>query len=238
MANEYLHINYFLQENWLRKILTRLNQSSNDVLRRRIEKWGSSPMSEMGLAIATKLTMLPLIVRRVDQQLDRLSEQLDDESMVKECLRKGAVYPVKDKDLPYEILIDIDSFIYELRSTYEIVGKFVCEFFETILDAHVDESKLQYLLNSKGFDTKWIQELRENRKLFFHETAPWIAVRILSKEPFQFDLVLLKKNAKNFSNPDDYIHFKKLRCIYRGFASSLGELQQLIIEKIDELEVR
>jgi hypothetical protein len=235
MVNEYLHFNYDPRERWLRPILARLHQSSSTILRERLKAWGETPLRELGLAIATKLTMLPVVVARVNQQIQRLSEQLD-ESRVEKCLNRGAAYLLREQSLPYEILVDVDSFLFESRSTYELVGRFLKEFFSHILARDVSEDELQALLKAEGIDTRWIQELRDNRILFFHTTAPWLANRILSKAPLRFKLVLLKKVAKDSATPGDYLHFEQLQAIYHGFASSLEALQRWVIEQIEDFE--
>jgi len=237
MTDVYLHINYESPgSSWLRPILTRLKESSCTTLRDRMDSWGSSPLNEMGLALATKLAMLNQVVRRVDLQLQRLKEQLNDESMINECIRRGAAYKIADQVLPYEILVDIDSFIFESRSAYEIVGRFLVDFFERVLKRKVSESELKELLVVRIPDIRWIEELRNNRILFFHNTSPWIAVNIVQKTPLEFELVILKGNVKNFDNPDDYIKLDQLRAIYQGFEYSLTALQQWVIGKIEEFE--
>lgn len=237
MTDEYLRISYQPGGSWLLTIMARLNQSSSATLRERMIAWESSPLSEMGLALATKLAMLPCVVHRVDQQLQRLSEQLSNESMINDCIHRGAGYPIAEKSLPYEILVDIDSFLFESRSAYEIVGRFLREFFKQILGRDITEAQLIELLEVRIPETRWIKELRENRIRFFHETAPWIALKIISKVPLRFELLVLKRNVKDFEDPNDYIHFEQLRSIYHGFIYSLDALHQWVIGTIEEFEV-
>ena len=237
MTDVYLHINYEPPgPSWLRPILTRLQESSSTTLRDRVDSWGSSQLNELGLALSTKLAMLNQVVRRVDLQLQRLREQLNDESMINECIRRGAPYKIADKVLPYEILVDIDSFIFESRSAYEIVGRFLVEFFERVLKRKVSESELKELLEVRIPDIRWIEELRNNRILFFHNTSPWIAVQIVQKTPLEFELVVLKGNVRNFENPDNYIKLEQLRAIYQEFEYSLAALQQWVIGQIEVFE--
>jgi hypothetical protein len=237
VAVGYLHINYEPHGgSWLLTILARLNQTSSARLRERLDTWGTTPLRELGLALATKLTMLPIIAERVNREIERLAEELDNESRINECLDHGAGYRITDKLLPYEILIDIDSFLFESRSAYEIVGKFLKEFFEHILRRRVTEVQLKARLEVRIPDIRWIEELREKRILFFRETAPWIAVCISSKNPLRFELVVLRKNVKDFTDPNNYFNFEQLQAIYNGFASSLEALRQWVIEQIEELE--
>jgi hypothetical protein len=200
-----------------------------------MKRWGETPLRELGLAIGTKLTMLPIVAARVNRQIQRLGDELD-ESRVDRCLDRGSAYRLGDPSFPFEILVDLDSFLFESRSTYEIVGHFLKEFFRHILGRDVSQEELQALLKAQGIDTQWIQELRDNRILFFHNTAPWIAIHILSKRPLRFELVLLKKGAKDAATPEDHLHFEQLQAIYHGFASSLEALQRWVIQQIEDVE--
>ena len=203
MTNHFLEINYEPTERWLRPILARLHQSSSTIIKERMEAWGETPLRKLGLAIGTKLTMLPIVVARANRQIQFLSEQLD-ESRVDRCLNQGAAYRLSDQSFPFEILVDLRLIsLFESRSTYEIVGRFLKEFFSHILGRDVSQEELQALLKAEGIDTQWIQELRKNRMLFFHNTAPWLAIHILSKAPLRFELVLLKKVARDATTPGD-----------------------------------
>jgi hypothetical protein len=237
MTNNYLEINYEPTERWVRPILARLHQSSSTIIKERMKAWGETPLRELGLAIGTKLTMLPVVVARINRQIQLLRDQLD-ESRVDQCLNQGAGYGLSDRAFPFEILVDLDSFLYESRSTYEIVGHFLKEFFSHILGRDVSQGEIQALLQCEGLDTQWIQELQENRILFFHNTAPWLAIQILSKTPLRFELVLLKKVARDAAGFGDRLHFKQLQAIYHGFASSLEALQRWVIRQIGEFEER
>jgi len=235
MTNNYLEINYEPTERWLRPILARLHQSSNTIIQKRMKAWGETPLRELGLAIGTKLTMLPVVVARVNRQIQLLGDQLD-ESMVDCCLKRDAGYSLSDQSFPFEILVDLDSFLFESRSTYEIIVSFLKEFFNHILGRDVNQEELQALLKAEGIDTQWIKELRENRNLFSHNTAPWLAIHILSRAPLRFELVLLKKVARDAAGCGDRLHFKQLQAIYHGFAASLEALQRWVIMQIEEFE--
>ena len=100
MTNDYLEINYEPTERWLRPILARLHQSSNTIIQKRMKAWGETPLRELGLAIGTKLTMLPVVVARVNRQIKLLGDQLD-ESRVDQCLNQGAAYRLSDQSFPF-----------------------------------------------------------------------------------------------------------------------------------------
>lgn len=173
-----------------------------------------------------------LCIRRLNRQVSKLRDELNgDLPQVEWSLAKGGAFTLTDKELPYELLLDMDSFIFETRSLYEIMGKFLVELFRTLFGKAVTEADLQAILLGSDIDTRWIAELRENRKLFFHQTAPWVAVSVDGKEK-KFDPVMLKRNVHTFDDPNSFVEFARLREIYDGFVASATELHRFILEQI------
>jgi len=229
---EYLHINYQPDVGWVLTIMSRLQNSSKPELRKAFDQWHETPLKELGLAITTRMHMLGLCIKRLNKRVDELRREMSaDIPQVEECLSKGYAFRLKDKELPYELLLDMDSFIFETRSLYEIMGKFLVSLFQTLFARHMTEGEIQSTLSSAGIDVRWIEDLRENRKLFFHDTAPWLAARFL-RENSNFDPVLLKRNVIEFDDPDSWIDFIELRQIYDGFVNSAGELHRFLMEQI------
>ena len=137
--------------------------------------------------------------------------------------------------MAYKILLDMDSFIFESRSLYEIIGTFLRDLLEIVFQRRVTEKELQSVLATKGIDTRWIGVLRETRKLFFHETAPWLAIQV-DFGPKRFSPILLKNSAVVISKPEDFLSFESLRDIYEGFVNSLTGLHEFVIEEIHRFE--
>jgi hypothetical protein len=183
------------------------------------------------------MRMLGLCIRRLNARVAELRRELNSNlPELDACLSGGSAFGTKDKELPYELLLDMDSLIFETRSLYEITGKFLVELFQLLFDRTVTESELQSLLTAAGIDTRWIAELRESRKLFFHQTAPWPAVEV-QRDKMIYDPILLKRHTTSF-NPDEIIRFNSLREIYEGFVNSATELHRYIMEQIRVFESR
>lgn len=158
MADSYMHISYEPSDIWLYPIMNRLRQSSNPILRQRMDDWGETPLGEIGLALATKRSMLLLLVRRIDRQLNKLNQEINDGNLVEQHITGNYAYRLRDTELAYEILLDVDAFIFESRSTYEIVGKFLLDFFDRIFGSKVKENEIIAVQKSEGLDTRWIEE--------------------------------------------------------------------------------
>jgi hypothetical protein len=232
MAVQHLHINYVPENGWVLTIMSRLLNSPDPPLRRAFEDWSDTPLMELGFAITTRMHMLGLCIRRLNDQVSRLRDELSgDLPQVEWSLAKGGAFTLKDKELPYELLLDMDSFIFETRSLYEIMGKFLAELFRALFGKAVTEADLQAILSASNIDTRWIAELRENRKLFFHQTAPRLAVSV-EGDQMKFDPVMLKRNVHTFDDPNSFVEFARLREIYDGFVASATELHRFILEQI------
>jgi hypothetical protein len=232
MTAQHLHIDYTPQNGWVLTIMSRLLKSSDPDLRKAFERWSDTPLMELGFAITTRMHMLGLCIRRLNNRVAQLREELkSDIPKIEDALARQGAFTPKDKDLPYELLLDMDSFIFETRPLYEIVGKFLVELFRTLFGRKVTQGDLQSILSSNGIDTRWIAELQENRKLFFHQTAPWVAIEVESGT-VKFDPILLKRNVTTFEDPDSFVSFTQLRDIYDGFIGSASELHRFVMEQI------
>jgi hypothetical protein len=236
---QYCHIDYEPNNGWVLSIMSRLAQSSNARLRQAHEEWHQTPLLDLGFAITTKIQMLTLCIRRLNKRVITLRTTLNDqEEQFRDCMQTGRAFTLPDTDLAYELLLDMDSFIFESRSLYEIVGKFMCNFLASALGKKVTENEFEAILSARNIETRWIDTLRESRKLFFHQTAPWLAISVspISKQIYP---ILLKRNVvKEIKDPADFVSFESLQEIYEGFVNTLGSLHQLVMEEIRQSEGR
>jgi hypothetical protein len=189
------------------------------------------------LAVASKLKMLDIIVNDFDQRLSDLYRVLaNDPARVQECIECGGAYRFREEALPFELLVDIDSFLFESRSAYEILVSFLRKFFRSILSRKLERQEVFALLEAQQIDTRWIDQLRKNRNLYSHKTAPWVALRRTSADGPQFELLILKKDVQDLSDPRTYIRFQDLRDIYYGFYSSLDEIVSWMMRQTEDFE--
>jgi hypothetical protein len=78
-------------------------------------------LRDFGFAITTRMQMLGLSIRRLNARVTELRKSLgDDEEQFPACLEKGYAFRLPDTYLAYNLLLDMDSFIFESRSLYEI----------------------------------------------------------------------------------------------------------------------
>jgi hypothetical protein len=235
---EHFHISYEPENGWVLSIMTRLRKSTNAQLRKAFEEWHETSLREFGFAVTTRMQILGISIVRLNTRVAHLRKCLsEDEEQLQLCLRREYAFrlPFADRHLPYELLLDMDSFIFESRSLYEIVGKFLRTLLAVVFKQEVTEKELQAILSDKNIDTRWIGVLRDTRILFFHQTAPWLAIQVDSSTK-RFYPILLKKNVIEIKDPDDFVSFESLRDIYEGFVNSLTALHDFIMEKIQQVE--
>jgi hypothetical protein len=210
---QYIHVGFLLSAGWVLTIMSRLLKSSDPQLRKAFEQWSETPLKELGIAITTRMHMLGLGVRRLNARVAALRGEIAaDPTQVGAALSDGYVFRLKDNDLAYELLLDMDSFIFETRSLYEIVGKFLVALFDILFGRKINEADLQSILAEKGIDTRWITELRESRKLFFHQTAPWLAVQV-DQAKTMFNRKCQSKHTVDRLNPQPA---RRRRCLLPG----------------------
>jgi hypothetical protein len=64
-------------------------------------------------------------------------------------------------------MLDVDSFILQSRSAYEIVGKFLKAFFVQVFGRQIDQGEIRKAVEERGVDWTWTEILSKARKEFF-----------------------------------------------------------------------
>src|SRR5581483_6878439 len=174
---EYFHLDYRSVDYFIGRLQTRLRSSSSATLRERFGRWDPETHGEPAMAIVAKIEMLNRVVGRLNSDLGQLCAHLETvPDKVEQCIVEGRALSIPNSDLLWQISIDIDSFLFEARSAYELLGKFLHAFFALIFERRITEEQVVGAVKDLGGEVAWIPILRENRKLFFHNTSPWIAV--------------------------------------------------------------
>lgn len=233
---DVLHLAYLPNGSFVLPIIARLQGSAKPEVRALGQKWHGSDLSRLGASLSTKITMLGLLARRLYSKLIPLAAELARQPDLGEMVKKGYAWVPSQRELPYEALLELDSFVFEFRSAYEILGKFLRAFSKDILGKPVGEQDLLKVLEARGIPTAWARELQERRKFLFHEHAPWLSYRIMRVDPLDAEPVFL---AHVDADPDDLseaIPVSTPQSIYSGFDSALKELQAWALREITALE--
>jgi hypothetical protein len=236
MPIEYFHLDYRPVDFFIGRLQTRLRGSSSSLLRERFSRWDPEVHGEPALAVVAKIEMLNRVVARLNHSLAKLVEHLKTVSdAVEICVLEHRALSLPDRDLLWDLSVDVDSFLFEGRSIYELLGKFVAAFFGLIFERRVTEPEIIEAIQQFGTDMTWVPVLREGRKLFFHSVAPWLAVERIAGNPPQFDLLLLKRNVEVPSD-GEYLHFRDCRAIQMGLREAVNGISLWIANEIAAVE--
>lgn len=240
---ELLHLNYNPgPAGWILRLQTQLQQSASVTLKERYSRWKEFGMAELGMAFATRLALRHRAAHLLAKLLHELQKKISASGKLDELLDGWYAYYPEDDRIFYDICVALDALYFETRSAYEIVGKFVHTFGKKILDRIFTEQDIQRVLIDAGQRTDWIDEVREHRKLFFHETAPWIALSISKRQPLEFSLVIMKENLKELDDPKNFITQQQLSDSWQGFDRAIPTIctwlkeQIIVFEKNEQLQ--
>jgi hypothetical protein len=221
---------------WVLRLLSRLHQSSSSQLKQRVLASWETTLAELALAVSSKIHLVGIAVKRVDADIHRIAGEVQQrEAEVISLIDSDACLLIRDEGVLFEALLDIESFLFEMRSTLEITEIFIKKFRQNILDdGEGRQQSLRDCFNRLGIDQSWYETLRLARNLFSHQTAPWLAmtVRTTDPDPPHFDLVVLKKN-EIVPEPPDYFHFDDCRKMYRGYFDAMEQLHAWLLSQID-----
>lgn len=196
------------------------------------------------MAVATKQTMLPLIVRRVNSRLAQIRKALEsDRGKVGECLRLGCVYRLPDSSVCHEAVVDFDSFVFESRSAYELTVSFLRRFFDVIIGrplgtAKAAHGRVEDALRKRGAQTGWADQLREKRHLLIHGRALWLSFNVSGGSPFELDPVLLTKTVERIEDDPDRLSIGLCRDVWEGFVRSYEHLEAWLKEEVANADGR
>jgi hypothetical protein len=142
----------------------------------------------------------------------------------------GYVFPLDD-ELKHNLLLDIDSLLFEVNSCCELITRFF-----KLLHQHKGQlsqtqagQKIREILLNAGQNASWFVQLDTHRNFFMHEGAPYIAVDLSNDSDGRYDLLIMKENIRDFSNSDKFIRLSALSTIANGFELSKPLIQQYLV---------
>ena len=89
-----------------------------------------------------------------------------------------------------------------------------------MLQKPLDEKTIKNALRKRGCDIRWIDVLRDERITYFHDTAPWIALRKLPfADPAPFEMLIVRRHTGYHRKPGDYIELREYQALTRVLMS-------------------
>lgn len=224
MVEKWIHLKELGGDPWVLPIWA----SVHDAIRKGKVKEIPDDLSEQGVYISVRLNFLPRIVSRINTKVVALVESVKTHKAEHEFSEKceGVAFAIDD-DLKYQLLIDIDSLLFELNSLCEMMGKF----FErlhglagTSMPNKNPGLSIKSVLVKANQDSSWFVTLDIHRNFFLHYGVPYVAVDI-SPSLKGVDVLIMKENIKSFSDESKFLRLSDINKIVRGFSASKPVIQ-------------
>ena len=230
MPDKWIHINTSVGDPWILKIWNAVNDA--------VSSGNASPIpkeitSQLGLSISTRLDMLPRIVNRINDEAQKVytATKTHQKEHVFTLQKEGYVFDLDD-NLKFNLLIDIDSLLFELNSVCELMTSLIFVLYEYIgkpIKKKEVGLTIKKIIEEAGNSSDWFQELDKQRNFFMHEAAPYFAVDI-SKGPGKYDLLIMRENIKFFDDHSKFIKLSEINSVVEGFALAKPIIQRHLIE--------
>lgn len=224
--HKILKIAYFGRSNWIYPILNELNEKMR-------KKYRNSDLREWGLSISTKLDMIGLLVNNINNGASKIQKELKENvKKVDECIKKNLAYDVKDEKSVFLLLAYIESAVFEMKSTYDLLIKYVTHFARDILGGGMKESEFLKECKKDGLDKNWGDFLDDVRNDLIHNYACWIS---FEKVDGDFDLRIEMPELQNIpfrKYKEEYLNEKSLNDLFRGFSKFLEITKNFLVREV------
>ena len=228
MISKWLHLNELGGDPWVLPIWHSINEARKTKKIAAITK----EMSELGVHISTRLNILPRIINRLNKETAALYQSAKSHKAenVFTNSESGAALSVND-DLKYQIIADIDSFLFELNSCVEQMQNFFQLLHEhagsTIRNKDLSDA-VMVTWKECGVNEAWFSLLDRGRNYFSHQGTPYLAIDISDGQ--QWDLLVMKENISKFDDAKQFIRYSDFQNVYQGFLKARECLQAHLIK--------
>lgn len=230
MPDKWIHINTDVGDPWILPIWSAVNDAESAGKSSQISH---DVKSQLGLSISTRLDMLPRIVHRINVEVNEVYEttKAHNNEHIFTVQREGYAFDIEE-NLKFNLLIDIDSLLFELNSVCELMTRL---FF--VLYSHIGKNIkkkevgliIKKIIEGSGKSSDWFIELDNQRNFFMHEGTPYFAVDV-SEGPGKYDLLIMRENIKFFNDHSKFIKLSEINSIVKGFSIAKPIIQKHLIE--------
>jgi len=195
-------------------------------------------LSNLALYISTKLDMMPWIIKRINKQCKELWDIIEKRDKEDDYWNEHQGRDLLlDDELKYNLIIDLESLIFELESCLELMRQFLLQIYE-ISNSKIRRKQInnefKNIILQDDINATWYDDLEKHRNFFIHQGAPYIAID-LTNEGEYYDLIIMKENLKKFDNRKKFLLLSDLHRIVYGFIKARGALQQHIIKHLGNI---
>lgn len=225
-VTRWLHVEHTGADQWVLPIWTAANSAAGRGL------VGILPdeLGQLGLHVATRLTMIETLIHRLNTSVGHLEELIATREPHHEFTAsgKGYVFPLP-LNFKYALLIDLDALLFEVNSCCELMGTLFEKVYEhagkTLPLTPVGRT-IRQVLETAAQDAGWFAKLGGHRNFFIHEGAPYFAMDLSKADAGQYDLLIMRRNLRSFEDERQFLRYSALRQIVGGFQDSRLPIQQ------------
>ena len=224
ICKKYKYITYLSNNNWGYPIGNAITKAITQGKVPPLSVEFNKEVGDLMLAFSTRIDCLPIIIKRINNNAVNLYKEVAKRDKTQD----HCGYKPKG-GIEYELLIDINSFLFETHAglkTLEALGRKILRKCSKIKIGPKDPFLRNILIDAKK-SAAWLDQLSMDRGHFAHAGMPWIAV-CLDNEPKTYDLLIMKKNLKEFDNPDNFFRLSDLGAIHRGFGEAAMAVQNYL----------
>jgi hypothetical protein len=226
-VTKWVHIVLLDSDPWVLPILAAIDQKG----------YNRSNLSTISLSISIKIKMIYELVERINREYPELFKLIKKgiaEEYIFTNQKEGYAFPLNgNESLKYNILIDLESLLFEINTCCEFIEKFIVKYFSLMgKELSTKQAKNliieQHKLASKSID--WYVDLDKHRNLFMHDVAPYLAVDVSNVD--KYDILIMNKNLRKFDDDKQFIRLSQLAKIYTGFNNALDIIRSYLIKVI------
>ena len=187
----------------------------------------------LGYSITLKLRMLSRSLNRLNEQCRKLFERARDHDArhiySAENPKGGEAFKI-DNDLQYELMLDVESLLFELDSTCEFITKFLGGVYDHLGIQHTKKNLGQdigKIIAREDGDNSWYTLLSKERNFYIHEGAPYHAIDVSGDT---YDLIIMKDNLENFDDVTKYTTLSELDRVVKGLDHGARVIRDHILD--------
>jgi len=228
MITRWLHLNEMGGDPWVLPIWNAVHKA---IKAKKVSPI-SKELSELGVHVSTRLNVLPRVIKRLKAEANdlHLATKAHKPENVFTNAAPGAAMSVDD-DLKYQLIADIDAFLFEINSCAELMGRLF-----QLLHAHAGSSiaddnltaALRAALLKFGVNGNWFRLLDRNRNFVAHEGTPYLAIDV--SDDVKWELLVMKENLLKFDESEKFFRWAELLEIFEGFSNAKEALKKCLIE--------
>jgi len=229
-----IQINYESQTGWPFPLLNAINANPDSLAL--MNHYRSTSIGDRLISLSTKIVILDIVVCRLNQSLQLMNNDIANkrEHLV-ECVDSGYAYTCQDTMLPFQLVLDVETFIFEARSSFDMLVEFANLLHDTfgVFSISITKSNISQVLAKSGKSAEWIATLKTIRDMGIHEKAPWVG--IVANNDGQNPLpVIVFDDTHNAPISDACYSIEILNSISRGISDLYAFIMHQAVSRLSQ----